>query len=126
MPDRDVTLTALLAIKSRKEQRIRQKMSHLEEQQNKLKTEKQAIEEDRQQLLAEWREYSSTTQTLSPQAWRQYRMRISRYYQHEQFLTGSGVEIEGRLSQLQAEWDNQSEQLRLIRIKQEKITLMME
>lgn len=126
MPDRDVTLVALLAIKSRKEQRIRQKMSHLEEQQNKLKTEKLAIEEDRQHLLAEWREYSSTTQTLSPQEWRQYRMRISRYYQHEQFLTGSGVEIEGRLSQLQAEWDNQSEQLRLIRIRQEKITLMME
>lgn len=126
MPDSALTLQALIAIHKRKEHRVRQIVSRIEQQQDELVRLKQAGKEEREELLHLWSEASASTQTLSPKALRAYRSQLAHYYQHAQYLVARCAELEERDGELQRQKQEQLCQLHQVKIKQEKILLMME
>jgi len=126
MPDTQLTLKSLLSLKVRRERGIRSAIARLEKQHQEIETRKATLLQNRRMLWNEWRQCSSSEQTLGPLEMRAYRAQLGKYYQQDHDLLAEVENADNELSQLQVEQDKQQHLLRQILLQQEKLKILME
>ncbi|WP_455871788.1 hypothetical protein [Serratia proteamaculans] len=126
MPDHQLTLTILLSLKKKREQRVRSGITRLEKKQAQLDQQGEELMQQRKAIWCQWRSYGGDEQLLTPSEWRQFRARLAKYYQQDQALLEQ-IELSKRQhADLEQEKELQRQKLRKIQLEQEKFKIMME
>ncbi|CAI1237185.1 hypothetical protein [Serratia quinivorans] len=126
MPDHQLTLTILLSLKKKREQRVRSSITRLEKKQALLDQQGEELMQQRKAIWCQWRSYGGDEQLLTPSEWRQFRARLAKYYQQDQSLLEQ-IELSKRQhADLEQEKELQRQKLRKIQLEQEKFKIMME
>lgn len=126
MPDHQLTLTILLSLKKKREQRVRSSITRLEQKQAQLDQLGEELMQQRKAIWCQWRSYGGDEQLLTPSEWRQFRARLAKYYQQDQALLEQ-IELSKRQhADLEQEKELQRQKLRKIQLEQEKFKIMME
>ncbi|MEX6224439.1 hypothetical protein AB6F55_06195 [Providencia hangzhouensis] len=128
MQNHQTTLTALFALKKRRETRLRSILTQLNQQISEQIQVNESLMKLREELCEQWKHYGSHEQLLTPSAIREYRTTLTNYYLQDQAILQKSSMAKSCLlySELQIEKEQQLSLLQENIIEQEKLKLLME
>ncbi|MBQ0325781.1 hypothetical protein, partial [Providencia rettgeri] len=86
MQNYQTTLTALFALKKRRETRLRSILTQLNQQISEQIQVTESLMKLREELCEQWKHYGSHEQLLTPSAIREYRTTLTNYYLQDQAI----------------------------------------
>ncbi|CAK7070278.1 hypothetical protein HBA43_11950 [Providencia rettgeri] len=126
MQNHQTTLTALFALKKRRETRLRSILTQLNQQISEQIQVNESLMKLREELCEQWKHYGSHEQLLTPSAIREYRTTLTNYYLQDQAILQKSSMAKRIYSELQIEKEQQLSLLQENIIEQEKLKLLME
>ncbi|EJD6044327.1 MULTISPECIES: hypothetical protein [Providencia] len=126
MQNYQTTLTALFALKKRRETRLRSILTQLNQQISEQIQVNESLMKLREELCEQWKHYGSHEQLLTPSAIREYRTTLTNYYLQDQAILQKSSMTKRIYSELQIEKEQQLSLLQENIIEQEKLKLLME
>ncbi|EJD6509540.1 hypothetical protein EX227_21040 [Providencia rettgeri] len=126
MQNYQTTLTALFALKKRRETRLRSILTQLNQQISEQIQVTESLMKLREELCEQWKHYGSHEQLLTPSAIREYRTTLTNYYLQDQAILQKSSMAKRIYSELQIEKEQQLSLLQENIIEQEKLKLLME
>ncbi|APC09821.1 hypothetical protein NQ837_003644 [Providencia rettgeri] len=126
MQNYQTTLTALFALKKRRETRLRSILTQLNQQISEQIQVNESLMKLREELCEQWKHYGSHEQLLTPSAIREYRTTLTNYYLQDQAILQKSSMAKRIYSELQIEKEQQLSLLQENIIEQEKLKLLME
>lgn len=126
MQNYQTTLTALFALKKRRETRLRSILTQLNQQISEQIQVNESLMKLREELCEQWKYYGSHEQLLTPSAIREYRTTLTNYYLQDQAILQKSSMAKRIYSELQIEKEQQLSLLQENIIEQEKLKLLME
>ncbi|EMU9000445.1 hypothetical protein AAA733_003545 [Providencia rettgeri] len=126
MQNHQTTLTALFALKKRRETRLRSILTQLNQQISEQIQVNESLMKLREELCEQWKHYGSHEQLLTPSAIREYRTTLTNYYLQDQAILKKSSMAKRIYSELQIEKEQQLSLLQENIIEQEKLKLLME
>ncbi|ENL4092876.1 hypothetical protein AB5B90_004012 [Providencia rettgeri] len=126
MQNYQTTLTALFALKKRRETRLRSILTQLNQQISEQIKVNESLMKLREELCEQWKHYGSHEQLLTPSAIREYRTTLTNYYLQDQAILQKSSMTKRIYSELQIEKEQQLSLLQENIIEQEKLKLLME
>lgn len=119
-------LNQLLALKQRREVRIRQRIAQCDQQIQQLQQQQQQCIQQRNDLWERWRLANQQQQQVPEGKLYHVQEHLSDFYQRDQAITQQQKALQQELEQVEAQRLEQKQGLQRNRVEQEKLTYVLE